>query len=149
MGVAEHLLSLEGRRLLGIPAAGLEDVGGRQVAQLEEVAVKPLCVGAGGGQVGLDLGIPDDPTPRRVDEEHPARLEAALLDHLVGGHVHDTDLAGHHDQVVVGHPVAAGSKAVPIEDRTYDRSVGECDRRRPVPWLHERSVVLVEGPAFV
>ena len=144
VGVSEGLLALDERVLVGRGR-----VAGRQVVQLHEVGVQPLPIGTGRCQAGLDLVVPDDPPLAGVDEEHPARLQAPLLDDLAAGDVHDADLAGHHDQVVGGHPVAAGAQSVAVQDRTDDRAIREGDRGRPVPGLHERCVVLVEGPALV
>ena len=52
-----------------------------------------------------------------VDEEHAARLEAALLDDLVLGDLDDADLGGHDDEVVVGDPVARRAQTVAVEHR--------------------------------
>ena len=48
------------------------------------------------------------------------------------------------DEVVVGHVVARRPQAVAVEHRADHRAVGEGDRRRTVPRLHQRRVVLVE-----
>ena len=80
-----------------------------------------------------------------VDEEHPARLQPALADHLRGVDVEHADLGGEHDQAVVGDPVARGAQAVAIEDRADLRAVGEDHARGPVPGLHQRRVELIEG----
>ena len=144
MGVSEGLLTLYERALVGVDL-----VAWWQVVQVYEVGVQPLAVGPGRCQTGLDLVVPDDPSLPGVDEEHPARLQASLLDHLAAGDVHNADLAGHDDQVVVGNPVAAGAQSVAVQDRTDHRAVREGDRSRPVPGLHERCVVLVEGPTLL
>ena len=80
-----------------------------------------------------------------VDEEHAARLQAALLHDLRRVDVEHADLAGHDHEVVVGDPVAAGPQAVAVEHRADDGAVGEGDRRRAVPRLHQRRVEPVEG----
>ena len=89
--------------------------------------------------------VADDTSLTGVDEEHSSGLQAALLDDARGRHVDDPDLAGHHDQVVVRYPVAAGPQAVAVENRSDDRAVGEGNRRRAIPGLHQGGVVLVEG----
>ena len=48
------------------------------------------------------------------------------------------------DQVVLRHVVARRPEAVAVEHRADHRAVGERDRRRAVPRLHQRRVVLVE-----
>ena len=55
------------------------------------------------------------------------------------------DLRRHDDHAVLGDVVAGGTQAVAIEHRANHGAVGERDRRRTVPGLHERRVVLVEG----
>ena len=99
-----------------------------------------------GRQGRLDLGVVDDAPGRGVDEEHPTRLEATLDDHLGRVDVDHADLGGHHDEVVVGDPVAARAQTVAVEDRSDHRAVGERHARRAVPRFHDRGVVAVEGP---
>jgi hypothetical protein len=74
-----------------------------------------------GGQGALDLLVVHDPAGGGVDEEHPARLQPALGDDLGVGDVQDADLAGQHDQVVLGVPPAA--RAQPLRSRTAPMSV--------------------------
>ena len=52
-----------------------------------------------------------------VDQEHPAGLQATLADDLRRVDVEHADLAGQHDEVVVGDPVAARTQAVAVEHR--------------------------------
>ena len=47
--------------------------------------------------------------------------------------------------VVVGDDVARRAQAVAVQGRADLAAVGEGDRRRPVPRLHQRRVVFVEG----
>ena len=47
--------------------------------------------------------------------------------------------------VVVGDDVARRPQAVAVERRADLPAVGKGDRRRPVPRLHQRRVVFVEG----
>ena len=55
-------------------------------------------------------------------------------------------LGRHHDEAVVGHPDAGRPQPVAVEHGADDRAVGEAHRRRSVPRLHQRRVVLVERP---
>ena len=80
-----------------------------------------------------------------VDQEHAARLQPALLHDARRVDVEHADLARHDHEVVVGHPVAARAQAVAVEHRADHGAVGERDRRRAVPRLHQRRVELVEG----
>ena len=107
---------------------------------------QPLGVGVLGRQLGLDLLVLDDAALGRVDQEHAARLQAALAHDALGRDVEDADLAGQDDEAVVGDPVAGRAQPVAVEHGADDRAVGEDDRGRAVPRLHERRVVAVEGP---
>ena len=140
VGVAEEAL-------LGDDAAvlGREHGPGRQLVEPDLVGRQPLHVGVLGGQLGLDLLVLDQPALRRVDQEHAARLQAALAHDALGGDVEHTHLAGQDHQPVVGDPVAGRPQAVAVEHRAHDGAVGEAHGRRTVPRLHERRVVAVEG----
>ena len=118
-----------------------------QLVDVEEPGIEPLPVRLLGCQLGLDLLIGDDPALRGVDEEHPARLETHLLDDGGGVEVEDTGLRCHHHQTVAGHPDPRRTQTVTVEHRADDSAVGEADRGRSVPRLHQRGVVLVERPA--
>ena len=118
----------------------------RQVVELDEALRQPLAVGVLGGERRLDLLVVDDPALGRVDEEHAARLEAALRDHLRRVDVDDPDLGCHHDDVVVGDPVAARPQAVAVEHGADHRAVGERHAGGTVPRLHHARVEAVEVP---
>ena len=138
-GVPEHPLVLHHRRVLR-----REEGAGRQVVEVHEPGVEPLAVGLLSGQRLLDLVVADDAAEVRVDQEHAARLEAALLHdrgRVDGEHAH---LRGHHHEAVLGHPVARRAEAVAVEHGADDRAVGERDRGRAVPRLHDRGVEAVE-----
>ena len=61
-----------------------------------------------------------------------------------GRDVERPDLGGHDHAVVVGHDVAAGSQAVAVEHGADRTAVGEGDRGRPVPRLHQAAMKPVE-----
>ena len=144
LGVAEDLLTTRDR------GVGVHDVLALgDVVEVHQAGVQPLVVGVLGRELGLDLLVLDDPVLLGVDEEHPARLEAALADHGGRVEVEHTDLGGQDDQAVVGDPVARGAQAVAVEDRADLVAVGEDDAGRPVPRLHEAGVELVEGATGV
>ena len=100
-----------------------------------------------GGQGGLHLLVLDDPAARGVGQEDPAGLQPAFADHRGRVDVQHADLAGQHDQAVAGDPVPAGAQSVPVQHRPDRGAVGERDQGGPVPWLHQRGVEPVEGPA--
>ena len=100
-----------------------------------------------GGQFGLDLLVVDDAALRGVDQEHPAGLQAHAAHHLGRVQIEDAGLRGHHHQTVVGDPDARRAQAVAVQHGADHGPVGEAHRRRAVPRLHQRAVVLVERPA--
>ena len=92
----------------------------------------------------LDLLVVDDAALLGVHQEHAAGLQAALLQHVLRRDVEHAGFGRHDDQVVLRHVIARRTQAVAIEHRADLLAVGERDRRRAVPRLHQRGVVLVE-----
>jgi hypothetical protein len=137
--VAEHLLTSQDTVVTehDVFTAG-------EVIEVDHAGREPLAVRVQGGELRLDLVVGDDATLPRVDEKHLAGLQTALRDDLGGVDVDHSDLGGHHDQVVIGHPVAAGTQAVAVEDGTDHLAVGERDTGRTVPRLHHRCMEPVE-----
>ncbi len=109
-------------------------------------ACEPLLRRAGAGELGLDLLVADEPAVLGVDEEHPARLQAALAHDLGRVEVEHPGLGGEHDQAVVGDRVPARAQAVAVQDRADEGAVGEGHAGRAIPGLHEVGVVGVERP---
>ena len=141
-GVAEGQLPLEQGvvvRRRHFPCRG-------QLFQHEQMLVQPLPVGALAGHRLLDLLVLDDPALGGIDEEHPAGLQATLAQDVGGRNIQHAGLRGHHHQVVLGHVVARRAQTVAVEHRADHLAIGEGDRRRAVPGLHQAGVVLVEGP---
>ena len=143
-GVAEGALTLDDRGVL----RGQQRAR-RQVVEVDQAVVQPVAVRLRGSQLALDLLVGHDATGLGVDQEHAPGLQAPLGDHGGLVDVEHADLGGHHDQAVVGDPVARGTQPVAVEDRTDDGAVGEGDGGRAVPRLHHRGVVGVERPAVV
>ncbi len=77
MGVAEHLLAAQHR---GGAVHHVLAVG--QLVQIDAARLEPLGVGVFGGQRRLDLVVVDQPVLGHVDQQHAARLQPALGDHL-------------------------------------------------------------------
>ncbi len=139
--VAERLLPVEQRLRIGRHRADL----GRQLLDADLGRVQPLLVRPGRGELLLELGIVDDPTLLQVDQEHLARLQSPLLDDLVLGDLEDARLRRHHAEVVLGDDVAGRPQPVAVEGGADQPAVGKRQRRRAVPRLHQRRVILVEG----
>ena len=109
--VAEALEQLQPPvRVRGGLAPGLGQVVKRQLLLAEPLPVGPLL-----GDPPLELLVGDDPALVEVHQQHPTRLQAALLDDGFRGDVHHADLAGEDHAVVVGHVVARGPQAVAVE----------------------------------
>ena len=125
---------------------GLGDRLGREILEADEVLTQPRPVRFLGGELGLDLLVGDDPALRGVHQKDPAGVQSSLGEDVLRRDVEHADLRGHDDEVVPGHVVARGAKAVAVEHGADHRAVGEGDGRRAVPRLHERGVVLVERP---
>ena len=119
-------------------------LGRLQRLDRDQVLVDPVLVRLLGRDAVLDLLVGDDALLGQVDEEHPAGLQAALLDHLARRHVEHADLRREDHVVVGGHPVAGRAEAVAIEHRADLDAVGEGDAGRAVPGLDEARVVGVE-----
>ena len=141
VGVAEQLLAAQ-----HAVVAEHDVLARREIVELDQAVLQPLGVRMLGGEGGLDLLVVDDAPLGGVDEEHPPRLQPALGDHLRRVDVDDADLGRHHDDVVVGDPVAAGPQPVAVEHGADDGAVGERDAGRAVPRLHQRGVEPVERP---
>ena len=110
--------------------------------------VEPLLVGLLGGELGLDLLVGDDAALGGVDQEHAARAAGApcCTTWSTG-----RGRARRPRRPCTTRPssvtqIAAGAQAVAVEHGADDGAVGEAHRRRAVPRLHQRGVVLVEGP---
>ena len=145
LGVAEGLLAIEQRKIRQRRLA-------RRVRQLLEHdlrAFEPLLVGVALGQRRLELLVGNEAALVEIDEQHLARLQAPLRDDVLlrnGQHAH---LGCHDDAVVAGDEIARRAQAVAVEGGADLAAVGEGDRRRAVPRLHQRGVVLVEGATLL
>jgi hypothetical protein len=143
--VAEGLLPVE---------QGLRELrqlrSGRQLLELDADAVDPLPIRACRGELVLQLLVVDDAALLEIDQEHLAGLQAPLLDDPVLRNRQDAGLRRHDHEAIVGDDVARRAQAVAVERRADLPSVGKHHRRRAIPRLHHRCVVLVEGtPARV
>ena len=140
---AEHLLATAHRFVAEARVLAM-----RQVVQVDHAALEPLRVRMLRRQVGLDLLVVDDASARGVDQEHPPRLQPALLHHARRRNIDHAGFAGHDHAIVVRHPVPTRPESVAVEHRADDRAVGERDRGRAVPRLHQRRVEAIERALF-
>ena len=75
--------------------------------------------------------------------------EAAAPQHVLARLVEHAGLRGEHDPAVLRLHPAAGPEPVAVERRADHAAVGEADRGRPVPRLHQARVERVERPQVV
>jgi len=118
---------------------------GRKLEQEDPLLVKPLPVGLSGGNLLLDFLVGDDALFRGVDQEHAAGLDAPFVGNLRRGYVEHAGFRRHDHHAALGDGVAKGAQAVAVEHATDLHAVGERDRGRAVPGLHQTRVILVEG----
>src|SRR5262249_22134461 len=120
---------------------------GRQLTDVDEMAVEPLLIWVLSRNLRLDLVVVDDPALRGVDEKDAARPQPSALDDTPGGGLEGAGCRGEPDEGVVRARGAQGPQAVAIEHGADHGAVGEGDGRRTVPRLHQRRVEFVERPA--
>ena len=107
--------------------------------------MQPLVIGVLARDAGLHLLILDDAAFLEVDQKHLAWLQAPLADDLLVGDRQHAGFRRQYDMIVVGHDEARRAQAVAVQRRADLAAVGEGDRRRTVPRLHQGCVVFVEG----
>ncbi len=141
LGVAEGLLAIE-QRQIGDRRCGDRD---RHVLQHDLRLLEPLLVRMAFRQRRLELLVRNEPALLEIDQQHLAGLQPPLRDDVLFRNRQHAHLGGHDDAVVAGDEVARRPQAVAVERRADLLAVGEGDRGRAVPRLHQRGVVLVEG----
>ena len=139
--IAEPLLASQH----GLVADPRQIRGRRQIVDVDEVLGQPAAVGLSGGELALDLLVRHDPAPGRVHQEDAPRMHPFLEENVLGRNVEHADLRRHDHQIVLRHVIPRRPEAVAVEHGADHRAVGEGDRRGPIPRLHQRRVVLVEG----
>src|SRR5688500_19877341 len=100
--------------------------------------VQPLSIRTLGRNRALDLFVIDDTTLLGVNEEHATWLNAALAHDVFGRHFEHAGFGCDDDHVIFGDVVTRRTQTVAIENRADLLTVGERDRCRTVPWLHQR-----------
>ncbi len=140
LGVAERLLAIEQREIRQRRLVRR----GRQLLEHDLRALEPLLVGVAPGERRLELLVGNEPALVEIDQQHLARLQAPLGNDVLLRDRQDPHLGGHDDAAVAGHEITRGPQAVAVEGRADLPPIGESDRRRTVPRLHQRGVVLVE-----
>ncbi len=93
----------------------------------------------------LQFLVGNEPALVEIDQQHLARLQPPLLDDVLFRNRQHAHLGRHDDAVVAGEQIARRAQPVAVERGADLPAVGEGDRRRAVPRLHQRGVVFVEG----
>jgi hypothetical protein len=101
------------------------------------------------GQRRLQLFVGDEAAFLQVDQQHLAGLQTPLPDDVLFRNRQHAHLGGHDDAVVARHEIAGGTQAVAVERGADLAAVGERQRRRAVPRLHQGGVVFVERAALL
>ncbi len=116
---------------------------------MQQIDVQPLAVGLPLRVIFLALLVGDDALLLRVHKENPPRLQPALLHDMLRRDVEHAHLRGQNQPVVVRDVIPGRAQSVAVEGRPDHISVGEQNRRRAVPRLHHRRVVMVEILPFL
>ena len=122
--------------------------GSLEIPAAHQVGGEPLPVGSGGGEVRLQLPVPEQALPLGVDDHHSPGRQAPESADSRRRDVHRSRLGGDDHQVVGSDGQARGPKPVAVEARPHLLAVAEGDESRSVPGLHERCVKLVEAAQF-
>jgi hypothetical protein len=89
----------------------------RQVGEVDLAGVQPLVVRRLGGELGLDLGVVDDPAAVGVTRNIRPGCSRPLRTTVAGSRSSTPTSAGQDDQAVLGDPVAAGPQPVAVQHR--------------------------------
>ena len=119
----------------------------RKIAEVGPARLEPFAPGSGCRQLALDLVVFDEPAGLGVDEEHLARAQPPLAHDEARFDVEHADLTGQEDEAIARDHVAPRTQTVPVEGRPDEGAVGEHQRGRAVPRLHQHGMVLIEVAA--
>ena len=115
-----------------------------QIAQGDQIAVKPFAVGLAARIPFLDLLVAEHHAAHRIHEEKLAGMQALLAQHLILRQIQHADLRGQNEPPVRHDVVAGGAQSVAVEHSAHEVAVGEEDGRGAVPRLHHGRVILIE-----
>ena len=97
----------------------------------------------------FQLIIGNEPAFLEVDQQHLAGLQPPLGEDLRLRDPQHAHFRRHDDAVVAGDDIARRAQPVAVERGADLPAIGEGDRRRTVPRLHQRGVVFVEIAALL
>ena len=145
LGVAEGLLAIEQQQVRDRRRFR----GRRQILEHDLRALQPLAVGMAFRQRRLELLVGNEAAFLEIDQQHLARLQPPFGDDVLFRDRQHAHFRRHDDAVVAGDDIARRPQAIAVERGADLPAVGEGDRRRAVPRLHQRGVVFVESAALL
>ena len=116
-----------------------------QGVQFDTIRGEPLPVRFGGSQLGFQFPVIIYFSFLGVHQQYLARLQPSFFLDVSRLEVDGTRFAGHDHHVVPCYQVAGRAQAVTVEHASGITPVTEEQGGRPVPWLHQDGVVLIES----
>mmetsp|Transcript_54993 Transcript_54993/g.128326 ORF Transcript_54993/g.128326 Transcript_54993/m.128326 type:complete len:542 (-) Transcript_54993:553-2178(-) len=120
----------------------------QSVLNLDAVLFQVVCVRLLFGITHLEFAVLNELSLREVHEQHLARTQAAFEFDIFLWHIHHAHLRGQDEPLVLGDVEAAWSETVAVQRGAELDTVGEADKSRTIPRLHQARQILVEGLLF-
>mmetsp|Transcript_39529 Transcript_39529/g.92596 ORF Transcript_39529/g.92596 Transcript_39529/m.92596 type:complete len:700 (+) Transcript_39529:1005-3104(+) len=117
----------------------------QSVLDLDAVSLQEVSIGLLLRIAHLQLVILDELPLAEVHQEHAAWTQASFKLHLLLWDIHDSDLGGENEPLVLGDVEAAWTEAVSIQRGAELDTIGEANQGRAIPRLHDAGQVLVES----
>ena len=141
--VAKRLLMLQNRDVRRMRILR----GLRQVFQQQMMLVQPGAIGMGLGIFLFQLLVRNNASLLGINEEHAARLEAALDGHALGFHRQHAGFGSHDHDVVLRHIVTRRPQTIAVQTRANADAIGERHGGGTVPRLNQAGMKFVERAA--
>ena len=113
--------------------------------EFDHVLFEPFAVRMFRRDLVLDLFVGDDAAFLSIDQKHATRLQAAFLQDAFRRDIQHADFRRHDDQIIFGHVIARRAKTIAIQRCADANAIGEGDRSRAIPRLHQAGMIFVEG----
>ena len=118
-----------------------------QILELILGRLKPFGIGFAGRKRRLDFLILNDAALLKVNQQHLAGLKPPFAQDILFFDRQNTRFRRHDDIVIIGHAKACRAQSVAVECRANLAAIGKGNRRRAVPWLHQRGMIFVKSLA--
>ena len=116
----------------------------RELRQREQVFIQPVSVRLRRRDLPFDFLVRNDAPLLHVHDEHAARLQTSFDRDILRRKRKHARLARHHHDVVFRHVVTRRPQTIAVQRRADHFAIGESDRRRAIPRLHEARVIFVK-----